>query len=392
MPIETEKAEFLDAVRASIENATFIRLTLGKYRGEGEERHCVASPVMLKDRAHVRFQTRRGKQEFTENAVPEAAIERLSASVGADYLSAVLFTSAGDVSLVYSKKRVPRLTRGKATSTAPTSTEHNRKKAYLVDPKSAYLAELGVTMPDGQVKPSMFAKFRQICRYVEIVDQLLAASEIKDTAAPRVVDVGAGKGYLTFALHEHVSKRLGKAPITRGIETNAGLVETCNAIAARCGMTGLRFEAQAAESLAPGALDILIALHACDTATDDAIRLGIEGNAALIICAPCCQHELAPQLTTDHTPLAGLLKFGLLKQRQADLFTDASRALLLESRGYEVRIIEFTSTEHTAKNLMIAAVRSATVDRAAAAKQYAELAALAGFETQRLQDRLRRGW
>ncbi len=388
MPIDTEKVEFLEAVRASIGDATFIKLTLGKYRGDGEERHCVASLVVLKDVPHVRFQTRRGKQEFTENATPDAAIERLSEAIGTDFLSAVLFTSAGDVSLVYSRKRIPRLTRGKATSTDTPSTEHNRQKAYLVDPTSAYLAHLGVTMPDGQVKPSMYAKFRQICRYVEIVDQLLAASELKEVAAPEVVDVGAGKGYLTFALHEHLSKSLRKAPVTRGIETNAGLVEACNSIVAKCGITGLRFEAQPAEKLAPGSLDILIALHACDTATDDAIRLGIEGSAGIIICAPCCQHEIAPQLQTRNTPLAGLLKYGLLKQRQADLFTDAGRALLLESRGYEVRMIEFVSTEHTAKNLLIAAVRSDKVDRAAALEQYAELSALAGFKSQRLRDSL----
>ena len=192
MPIESEKAEFLDAVRASIGDATFIKLTLGKYRGDGEERHCVASLVVLKDGPHVRFQTRRGKQDFTENAVLDAAIERLSETIGSDYLSSVLFTSGGDVSLVYSRKRVPRLTRGKATSTDAPSTEHNRQKAYLVDSKAAYLAHLGVTTPEGQVKPSMYAKFRQICRYVEIVDQLLAASELADVAAPEVVNVGAG--------------------------------------------------------------------------------------------------------------------------------------------------------------------------------------------------------
>ena len=131
-------------------------------------------------------------------------------------------------------------------------------------------------------------------------------------------------------------------------------------------------------------LDILIALHACDTATDDAIHLGIAGNAGLIVCAPCCQHEIAPQLTAANSPIEGLLKFGLLKQRQADLVTDAARALLLEANGYEVRIIEFVSTEHSAKNLMIAAVKSETVDRKAAAAQYERLAAFAGFGQQRL--------
>ena len=133
------------------------------------------------------------------------------------------------------------------------------------------------------------------------------------------------------------------------------------------------------------ALDILIALHACDTATDDAIHLGISGGAALIVCAPCCQHEIAPQLKPEGSPLEGLLKFGLFKQRQADLVTDAARALLLEAHGYEVRIIEFVSTEHTAKNLLIAAVRSDRFDRKAARDQYERLAALTGFQQPKVE-------
>jgi hypothetical protein len=154
-------------------------------------------------------------------------------------------------------------------------------------------------------------------------------------------------------------------------------------------MTGLTFEAAKADESALGDLDILIALHACDTATDDAIALGLAGNAALILCAPCCQHELAPQLDPEQpSPLSGLLRFGLLKQRHADLVTDAMRALLLEANGYEVRVIEFVSTEHTAKNLMLAAVRNAHVDRERAKTELGNLIALTGITHQRLRDRL----
>ena len=388
MPTDTAKTDFLDAVRDSIATGTFLKLTLGKYRGEGGDRRCVASLVMLKEQPHVRFLTHRGTQDITENERPEAALERLSGMIGTDFLSAVLFTSREDVGLSYSRKRVGRLTRGRPTLAEAPATTHDREKSYLVDPKAPYLMQLGVTHSDGLIKPSMYAKFRQICRFVEIADQLIAASSLKDAPAPHSLDVGAGKGYLTFALHEHLTRRLHKAPVTCGVETNPGLVETCNSIVSRCGMAGLTFEARRAEALSGSQLDVLIALHACDTATDDAIHLGITGGAEIIICAPCCQHEIAPQLETRATPLAGLLKYGLLRQRQADLFTDAARGLLLEAHGYEVRMIEFVSTEHTSKNLMIAAVRSALVDRARAARQYAELATLAGFETQRLQQRL----
>jgi Methyltransferase domain len=391
MPADAERFAFLDAVSASLSDQSFLKVTLGKYRGEGESRKCIASRVEIKDLPHVRFVTSRGRQDVTENKRAVDAVAHLATLIGADYLSATLFTSSEDVSLVYSKKKVGRLTRGKATLAAAPPTTHNREKSYLVDTHAPFLAHLGVTQTGGVVKPSMYGKFRQICRFVEILDQLLAASTLKDDKAPRIVDVGAGKGYLTFALHEHLTKRLGKLPSTRGIEANAGLADAGNAIAAKCRMVGLTFEAALAETRTPALIDVLIALHACDTATDDAIKLGIVGEAAVIVCAPCCQHEIAPQLETRNTPLSGMLKFGLLKQRHADLVTDAARALLLEAHGYDVRMIEFISDEHTSKNLMIAAVRSDKVDRQEAARQFEQLAAFTGFKQHRLHQVLADG-
>jgi hypothetical protein len=229
---------------------------------------------------------------------------------------------------------------------------------------------------------------------VEILDQLLASSPLQVAERLRVVDIGSGKGYLTFALHQHLAQRPGRRPQTLGLEANRELADQCSAVAAACDIEGLTFAATRAETFTMlqagdgGTVDVLIALHACDTATDDAIHLGITGQAGLIVCAPCCQHEIAPQLEAQASQIGGLLKFGLLRQRQADLVTDAARALLLEAHGYEVRVIEFVSTEHTAKNLMIAAVRSAAVDRRGATEQYRRLAEFAGFQRHRLYDLL----
>ena len=388
MADDSDKTAFLQAMRESLAAETFLKAALSKYHGPGEAARCMVSRVLLKDAAHLRLITRQGTQEVTQNFEPEAGLAHLAGQIGRDYLSATLFTAREDVSLVYSRKKVPRLTRSKPALTEAPSPKHNRAKAYLVDVASPYLAQLGVTHTEKpgnppEVKASMYGKYRQICRFVEILDQLLAVSPLKDAAAPRIVDIGSGKGYLTFALHEHL-RRLGKRPETLGLEANAGLVAQCTSIAAACKIDDLTFEATRAEDRKHGGLDILIALHACDTATDDAIHLGLTGNASLIVCAPCCQHEIAPQLVAPASPIEGLLKFGLLKQRQADLVTDAARALLLEAQGYEVRIIEFVSSEHSAKNLLIAAVRSNAVDRRAAAAQYEQLAAFAGFTEQRL--------
>lgn len=390
---EPEKTALLSAVRTSFEKGSFIRIALGKYRGPAPELRCSVTRVMLKDVPHLRFVTRRGTQDHTENAVLDAALARLDGLIGTTYLSATVFTTEQDVALVYSKKRVGRLTRSKPALPELPPTGHDRTKSYLVDPNATFLAELGVTHrpaagKPAEVKPSMYAKYRQINRFVEILDQLIGSSELAAAPAPRIVDIGAGKGYLTFALHEHLARRQGRAPVTIGIESNAVLVGQCNAVATRCGIAGLTFEAVAADSRPPEGVDVLIALHACDTATDDAIHYGIASGAALIVCAPCCQHEIAPQMRVAGSPLEGLLKFGLLRQRQADLVTDAVRALSLEAHGYEVRIIEFVSTEHTAKNLLIAAVRSASVDRQSASAQLERLTDLVGFSRQRLMTAL----
>lgn len=402
MQADGEKSAFLEAVGESLASGTFRKLTLGKYRGSRAPARATGTRVELKGVIHLRITTRQGTQEFTQNLTPDAALPRLGELIGGDYLSATLHTTASDVTLVYSRKGVPRLTRGKPTMTEAQSLAHNRTKAYLVDTAAPFLDKLGVTHVVGttgerQVKPSMYGKFRQICRFVEIVDQLVATSALRNAESPRVVDIGSGKGYLTFALHDHLSRGLGKQPRTLGLEANAGLVDQCTKIAAACALAGLEFEATRADAWAArraagdgDAIDILIALHACDTATDDAIHLGITAHASLIVTAPCCQHEIAPQLVEAGSDLDGLLKYGLLKQRHADLVTDAARALLLESQGYDVRVIEFVSTEHSAKNLMIAAVRSAEVDRSAAAEQYRRLAASAGFGRHRLAELL--GW
>ena len=203
-----------------------------------------------------------------------------------------------------------------------------------------------------------------------------------------VIDIGSGKGYLTFALYDYLTAHLAKQARVTGIEVRPELVQFCNDLASRLKFKDLSFEAATAAQTEVAPVDLLIALHACDTATDDAIFHGIRGNAALIVTAPCCQHELAPQLAKPADALQGITKYGLFKQRQADLVTDAARCLLLESQGYKVKVIEFVSTEHTAKNLMIAGFRSNEVNREAARRQYDALKASMGFKTQRLEERL----
>ncbi len=199
----------------------------------------------------------------------------------------------------------------------------------------------------------MAPKFRQIQKFSELVSHLLREAELE--AGPlRVVDMGCGKGYLTFA----VSALLGERAEVRGIESRPELVELCNRVAAAEGLAPrLAF---AAGTIADAPLerpDVVIALHACDTATDDALARGLAAQARLLLVSPCCQKELRPQLTAPPV-LADALRHGILQERQAEFVTDALRAQLLEWAGYRTRVFEFISTEHTAKNLMIAAIRA----------------------------------
>jgi hypothetical protein len=203
------------------------------------------------------------------------------------------------------------------------------------------------------------------------------------------VDMGSGKGYLTFAAFDWL-RRFGRPNlIVRGIEARAELVELCNRVAQENGLAQLRFETGTIANAQLDRVDVLVALHACDTATDDAIAKGIRAGASLILVAPCCHKELRPCLKPP-TVMADALKHGILLERQAEFVTDALRAALLEWAGYDTKVFEFISTEHTGKNLMIAATkRTWTGDRESLAVRVRELARFYGIEFQRLANQLR---
>jgi len=386
---DDKKAAFLAALAAALEDTTFVKLVLGKYRGEGEPRKAVATLVLLKGAPHLKLVTSFARKDDTKNFAIAEGIGHIGKLIGEDFMSATLFATKRDLTLTYSKKREPHLTSQKPTLESAAPVEHNRAKTYLVAPDRTYLKSLQVSDAEGRVKPSMQGKYRQICHFIEIVDALLSEANVGGKAPLSVVDIGSGKGYLTFALYDHLATKLGRDCRVTGIEVRGDLVELCNGLARELGFSGLSFEATEAHRTSAKSVDIVIALHACDTATDDAMAFGIGAGAKLIVSAPCCQHEIAPQIKAPIDGLRGLIKYPLFKQRQADLVTDAARALLLEASGYKVKVIEFVSTEHTSKNILIAAVKSANVDRDLALKQYRDLKRTAGFSTHHLASQLK---
>jgi len=246
--------------------------------------------------------------------------------------------------------------------------------------------------------PAMARKWKQINKFVEVMAHALESAGFDAHAPLNVVDFGAGKGYLTFALHDFLRRQAQGAPRALdivGVELRPELVALCNEAAARCGLEGLRFEAGDVSSFVPDRLDVMIALHACDTATDHAIHTGVRAGAAVIMCSPCCHKQIRPQMEMPAL-LKPLLQHGIHLGQEAEMVTDGLRALLLEAHGYDAQVFEFVSLEHTSKNKMILAVRrrdradtpQAQRRRAQALAQIAEIKRFYGIREQCLESLL----
>lgn len=357
------------------------KLTLGKYRGpELALRNLFVRPVRLKSGPHLSFVWRYETRDVTKNFAPAEALARLDALIGGEFLDAHLFTPAQTAQLETGADGGARVSIKLATvAPAPPPANHDRVKRHVLDPQSPWLRDLGVTNDQGQPRAGAAGKLRQIQKFAELLLHLTAEAGFGDDQPVQVADMGSGKGYLTFA----AAAALGPRARVRGYERRAELVETCNRVASAHGFAHLSFTAGEIDRSAPGPLDVLMALHACDTATDDALAQGVAAGARLLVVSPCCHQEVSPQLRPPAV-LAPVLRHGIFREREAELLTDALRALALEAVGYRTKVFEFISTEHTAKNLMLAAIRTETGADATAARHLAELAAAYGIRQQAL--------
>jgi hypothetical protein len=380
--------EFFQAFAASLDDGSFVKLTLGKYRGGADLKNLYVRPATIKAGSRLSFLYRHSTKDLTKNLAPDEAAARLRELLGSEFLSAHLFTLREDLRLDFNRRREARLTRHAPTfATQPAGAGHERRKRRLVETEgNVYLRELGVTDERGAVRPAMGDKFRQINKFVETIADLFAASPLAGRGGEvTIADMGSGKGYLTFAVYDYLTNALKLKASVTGVEARPELVELCNGVAARAGFDRLRFVAGRIDEFEPGAVDILIALHACDTATDEALYKGVKAGASLLITAPCCHKELRPQVRPPE-PLRGLLRHGILLEREAESVTDSLRALLLEAAGYRVKVFEFISTEHTRKNTMIAGVRrSPAGSTEEALRQFRQLKEFYGVSHQRLE-------
>jgi SAM-dependent methyltransferase len=383
------REDFLAQLGGSIRDGSFVKLTLGKPRGaDATLRSLHVRPVTLRGTPHLSFVWRHERQDITKNHLPEDAITELAALIGGDFHSAHLFTTARMAQLEFNKKGEPRLTYGPASAEKPGG-EHDRTKQRILTAESQpWLEKLGVTTATGAVREGLADKHRQIHKFAEVLSHLVAESALPTHRPLEIADMGCGKGYLTFATHDYFNLVAQRPAQVRGIEAREELVTLCNRIARETGRDRLNFVQGTIGSARLPSLDVLIALHACDTATDDALAQGIQAGAALLVVSPCCQKELRPQLTAAPV-LAPALRHGIFQERHAEFATDALRALLLEWAGYDTKVFEFISTEHTARNLMVAATKHQRPARTEeTAKQIREFAAFYGVKSQALARQL----
>lgn len=385
--------ELINACRQALTGTSFIRLTLGAYHGKEEGLQNIRlTPVETKGGRGVSAVSRYERRDVTTMLEPTEAIDFVAHHLGPwSFRSAHLFTADADWQLRISKRGKAFLKRTAATQKPPTDLSHNRQKERPLDPTSAWLHHLGITDDRGEVVPSASRKWKQINRFVEIVGDQLERSPLLSADPLHVVDFGSGKGYLTFALHDYLSHHIPTEVRTTGVEIRDDLVRLSNDVARESGMSHLRFIEGDIGGAEVGEFRMMIALHACDTATDLALHRGITAGADLIVAAPCCHKEVR-RLMTPPEVLQPMLRYGKHLEREAEMLTDTIRALLLEIHGYRVTIAEFVPIEHTPKNSLILAVRESEPNEEKIAEAKRRLEGLKGFygiEGQSLEKQLR---
>ncbi len=355
-------------------------------------------PLSLRGAWHFSFVYSHPTKDITQNLPLTEALAQVAALLGPQFRNAHLDIGNAELQLVLSKKgkghlvtHTPEQPAAEGQASAPAA--HDRAKQRWLALDRPFLAALGVTTAQGTLVPAMARKWKQINKFVEIFAGALTSAGLADKAGLEVVDFGAGRAYLTFAVHDWLTHTRGLPARVTGVELRPDLVAEGNASIARLGLQGLRLQQGDVRDWRAEPMDVMIALHACDTATDHAIHLGVQAGARVILCSPCCHKQLRPQLLSPH-PLRSVFQHGIHAEQQAEMLTDSLRALLLESLGYETRVFEFVALEHTRKNKMILAVRRAQPQAAAMAQaraQVAELKQFFGVKQQALEDLLAAG-
>ncbi len=383
-----EQDEFLKTCREALKSGVLKQAVIG-YRTSAKDKNRIKLEAIAGDKKMlIRQSDNRSGMDAVTQIQPDAAIAALDGPGIAPFQSGILCTQDFDLHYAENRKREPRLYRSKASMKGAVQA-HNKQKNYVLAKDRPYLQGLGIANASGDINASQYPKFRQIANFVEIIDRTI--SHFVESAGEPVtlLDLGCGKGYLTFAAYDYIRSRAQHEPQVTGVDIKFDVIALCNTLARKLEFEGLSFNSARIEKDARKPLDILVALHACDTATDDALALGVHSGMKYFFCAPCCQAEIAAQVKQSGPAFNAISQFPLMKRRQADVVTDVCRALLLNAVGYDVTFLEFTALEHTPKNIMLAGRPNPSIDRGKAYREYLALKKEFGFAHHALEENIR---
>jgi len=353
----TEYQTLLNKLEPLLKSGVWIKGTISKPAADQEWKNIFLRPVVIKEEKKIQRVTRHPNKDLTHNLSWEEAIEWLRVMLQAGHFKEInLYTSEESILWKRNKKgKATLITRGAPASIQVPPKHHNHQKDYLIPTDAPFLKALGLSNASGNITSDGQRKYRQINKYIEILSGMIDQSNLSEPI--KIMDMGSGLGYLSFALFDYLARQKGRQVQMEGIELREPLVDKCNKIAGQLQYKGLTFTAGDINRLEDRRMDILIALHACDIATDMAIAAGIKAEAKLIVLAPCCHKQVRKSMAGTDS-FQAIIKHGILLERQAEILTDTIRSLLLEAHGYQSRVFEFINQEHTSKNLMITAERS----------------------------------
>ncbi len=323
-------------------------------------------PVSIGDADVIQFEEFDGTNTQVVNLDIEAATERIVHLFGSGMKTAFVRTTTGDLQVTISRRGKVQQVRH-AASRQLSTTQHDRQKQHLIAESTPFLRHVGISTDNGTVRPNARDKFRQVQQFVGILDHLVADH---NHATPlRIVDLGCGSGVLTLAAHHHLMAS-GVNVHTIGVDLKGELMAQLNSTVEQLGWSTIEFVTGAISQWQPepdAQPDLVIALHACDTATDDAIAQAVAWKSSHLLVAPCCQHDLQRQIDRSHIPpgFESLVRHGIVRERLGDLLTDTFRADVLAALGWRTDVIEFVDNQHTAKNIMIRASQTGELDEPA---------------------------
>ena len=344
-------------------NEQLHRIVLSNPRRKEEVLKVKVRPLLLRGKLVFQAEELKGNQAFHRNMDLSEAKDYLKNAIDQDFRQMEVWSDLGTMQVLVSKSgnKTVKVKKASQNSNTPKIVKasllaHNQKKRYILEEGSPipFLCDLGVMTAEGKIVRSRYDKFRQINRFLEFVEDILPRLPKKKEI--RILDFGCGKSYLTFALYYYLKELMGYSIQIAGLDLKKEVIEHCNHLACKYGFEHLRFyHGDIASYEGAKQADMVVTLHACDTATDYALAKAIEWGAAVILSVPCCQHELNRQI--DCALLEPAFQYGLIKERMAALYTDAIRAQVLENHGYRTQILEFIDMEHTKKNILIRAVK-----------------------------------